>query len=115
MKRSESIQIAVMISVVVFFILILVGYRYFAAQNVTVFNITSENIVVAEEYVENKVNINLADLDELVSVNGIGEKTAQRIIDYRISNGYFSSVYELTKVDGFSDASVKKIKPYITV
>ncbi len=115
MKRSESIQVAVMISVVALFIIAVVGYRYFAAQNITVFNVTSQNIIVAEKYVANKVNINTASVDELIAIDGIGEIKAQRIIDYRTTNGFFTSIYDLTNVDGFSEATIKKIKPYITV
>lgn len=46
------------------------------------------------------ININNATLEQLESINGIGTKKAQAIIDYRMKNGEFENVEDLTKVKG---------------
>ena len=46
------------------------------------------------------VNINTAGLEELQKLNGIGPKMAERIIEYRQTNGNFKTVEEIQKVRG---------------
>ncbi len=57
------------------------------------------------------VNINTASQKQLESVNGIGPKKAQAIIEYREKHGEFKSVDELGKVEGFSKKLIEKIRP----
>ncbi|MCP4536497.1 MAG: hypothetical protein GY832_05065 [Chloroflexi bacterium] len=57
------------------------------------------------------VNINTADIDALMSLPGIGHRTAQRIIDDRNTSGPFSSCLELSRVSGIGDATVEKLLP----
>lgn len=57
----------------------------------------------------NKININTANVKELISLYGIGEKRAQYIIEYR-KNKLFESFEELKKELGLSDAAIEKIK-----
>jgi competence ComEA-like helix-hairpin-helix protein len=59
----------------------------------------------------NTVNINTADIDALMSLPGIGRRTAQRIIDDRNTSGPFSSCLELCRVSGIGDATVEKLLP----
>jgi len=59
----------------------------------------------------NTVNINTADIDALMSLPGIGRRTAQRIIDERNTSGLFSSYWELCRVYGIGDATVEKLLP----
>lgn len=68
-----------------------------------------------ENYSELMVNINTADLEELKSLNGIGEKLAGRIIAYREENGGFDYTYEIMNVSGIGDGLYDKIKNNIYV
>ncbi len=53
----------------------------------------------AEDVVQ-KININTATAQQLMELKGVGEKLAQRIIEYRTQNGPFAAVEDLTKVNG---------------
>jgi len=73
-----------------------------------------------EEYVgvddeEDKININDASIGELIQLPHIGPQVAQRIIDYRETNGLFSDIEELTSVNGIGINTFNKIKNYIIV
>ena len=68
-----------------------------------------------EATVDTKININTASLSELCTLPGIGESTAQKIINYRITNGYFKSIEEIKNVSGIGDALFNKIKELITI
>ncbi len=57
------------------------------------------------------VNINTASQQQLESINGIGPKRAQAIIEYREKHGEFKSVDELSKVEGFGKKLLEKIRP----
>ncbi len=61
------------------------------------------------------VDINTADKEMLMSVNGIGEKRAEDIISYRKENGEFMSVQELTNIKGIGQSMVDRNKDTLTV
>lgn len=61
------------------------------------------------------ININTADLEQLKEITGIGNIKAQSIIDYREANGGFKSLEELKNVDGIGDKTFEKIKDQITL
>ena len=62
-----------------------------------------------------KVNINRATKEELLSLNGIGNVIADRIILYRNSNGSFNSIEDIKKVNGIGEVLYSKIENYISV
>ena len=49
---------------------------------------------------DGKININTAGVEELVKLERIGEKYAQRIIEYREKNGPFEKPEDIMKVKG---------------
>ena len=61
------------------------------------------------------VDINTAASEALQSVPGIGKSLAQRIIAFREKNGAFQSVDDLLKVQGIGEKSLQKLRPYVTV
>jgi competence protein ComEA len=62
-----------------------------------------------------KVNINSASSDDLQKLPQIGPKVAQRIIDFRKTNGPFKKAEELMKVQGIGEKIFAKLKDLITV
>lgn len=61
------------------------------------------------------VNLNSATAAQIATLPGIGEKAAQRIIEYREKNGGFKKIEELMNVKGIGEKSFLKLKPLITV
>ena len=62
-----------------------------------------------------RVSINTAGKGELESLPGIGPVLAERIIDYRRTNGPFRDVAELKKVNGIGEGKFNRIKDRITL
>ena len=62
-----------------------------------------------------KININTADINELDKLPGIGDSTAQKIIDYRNENGKYNSIEDVKNVKGIGDSKFDKIKEFIIV
>ena len=60
------------------------------------------------------ININTATIEELITLDGIGKVTAQKIIEYREKNNGFLTIDELTKVDGIGEGKLDKIRNRIT-
>lgn len=62
-----------------------------------------------------KIDINSASKEELKTIPGIGDVTAQKIIEYRENNGRFSSVEDLKKVGRIGEKTLDKMKDKIDV
>ncbi len=62
-----------------------------------------------------RLNINAATVKELQSLPGVGQVTAQRIIDYRNEHSAFSSAEQLLEVKGVGKKTLAKIKNLISV
>lgn len=61
------------------------------------------------------VNINSATKEQLMTLPGIGESKADKIIAYRESNGGFSSTEEIMQISGIKDGLYNKVKDKICV
>lgn len=66
-------------------------------------------------YGTEKVNINTAGVEQLMTLPGIGESRAKDIISYRNINGRFKRIEDIMKVSGIKNASYEKIKDLIKV
>lgn len=61
------------------------------------------------------VDLNTATQSQLETLDGVGPKKAQAIIEYRKKNGAFKSANDLDKVPGFGAKTIDKLKKDITV
>ena len=63
----------------------------------------------------NKININIADVQELDTLPGVGEATANKIINYRDEKGKFNSIEDIKNVNGIGDKKYEDIKDKISI
>lgn len=61
------------------------------------------------------VNINTAAIADLMTLPGIGEDKAQRILQFREQNGPFTSIDQLLNIEGIGAATLEKLKPLVTI
>ena len=76
---------------------------------------TTLNPTATESNSNGKVNLNTATLEQLKGLTGVGEKKAQKIIEYRQQHGQFKSVEELKNVNGFGEKSLATLAEQICV
>ncbi len=63
----------------------------------------------------NKISINNATKDELMTLSGIGESKALNIINYRDTNGPFKTIEDILNVTGIGESVFAQIKENITL
>jgi len=61
------------------------------------------------------IDLNLANVKELQELPGVGQVTAQRIIDMRQKSGRFHRVEDLLAVRGISQKKLDAMRPYVTI
>lgn len=62
-----------------------------------------------------KININKAGIEELTTLPGVGDSLAQKIFNYRKENGNFKSIDDLKSVNGIGDKKFESLKEYISI
>lgn len=76
-------------------------------------DVEEENNEMNEESDDGKISINDSDISKLKEIPGIGEVKANSIISYREKNNGFKSIDELKNVDGIGEKTFEKIKDSI--
>lgn len=77
--------------------------------------ITTEFAKEEEQTVNTKININTANKIKLETLPGIGDSTAQKIIEYREKNGRFKTIEDIKNVSGIGDSKYNTLKDKITI
>jgi len=62
-----------------------------------------------------KINLNTAGVEELTALPGIGPSYAKRIVEFREKNGPFKKVDDLLNVQGIGEKTLEKIRERVTV
>ena len=63
-------------------------------------------------YGEHLISLNQASLKELMTLKGIGEKTAQKIIDYRQETP-FKTIEDITNISGIGEKMYLKVREFL--
>ena len=61
------------------------------------------------------IDINNADFETLQEITGVGPSIAQNIIDYRSTNGPFTSIEQIMNVSGIGEARFESMRDEITI
>ena len=61
------------------------------------------------------VNVNSADASQLALLPRVGPSVAQRIVDYRKQNGPFKKLEDLMLVQGIGEKTFQLLKPYVAI
>ena len=75
---------------------------------------TSASTAIVEERASGLININTADAAELMKLKGVGEKTAEKIIEYRAQTP-FEKPEDIMNVKGIGEKKFEDIKDHICV
>jgi comEA protein len=62
-----------------------------------------------------KINLNTATVQELTKLPRIGEKVAQRIVEYRQKHGGFKKTEELMNVKGIGEKTFDKMREHLSI
>ncbi|MDR2276442.1 MAG: helix-hairpin-helix domain-containing protein [Vagococcus sp.] len=76
---------------------------------------TNSNTANISKDEEGKINLNQATKEELMTLSGVGEKKAEKIIEYREENGSFKTIEDLKNVNGFGEKSFESLEKYISI
>lgn len=98
------------------------GIRKNKAGNAVAIQLSNE---IRSHYLENNrennlnintlININKANAEDLVFLNGVGPKTAEKIIALRIELGEFKEIDDLLNVPGIGKKTLEKFRSQITI
>ena len=67
------------------------------------------------EEADSRMNINTAELEELMTLKGVGESRAQAIIAWRTEQGPFEKPEDIMQISGIKEGVYSRIKDQIRV
>ena len=93
---------------------LLTGLTLIAFSNPTFADSVKEKAKMSHMKMQ-RIDLNTASIDQLVTLPGIGKKKAVAIIEYRKKNGKFKSIQNLTDVKGIGSKMLEKLKGQLVV
>ena len=82
---------------------------------ITVEGESSSPSAVSSSESQEKLDLNTATQEELDALPGIGPVKAEAILQYREESGPFRTVEEIMEVEGIGEKTLEQLRPYITV
>ena len=106
--------------IIIFVLLILGGAGYYFMNKskekwVNLQAVEANNLKADIANKNNLININTASIQELDTLPGIGEATANKIVNYREEKGKFNSIEEIKNVNGIGDKKYEELKTLISI
>ena len=90
------------------------GFTPVNLENITAEELVKSNNSGREEYVF-KININTANAEEFAVLESIGKVTAEKIVAYRNDYGAFVKLEEIMNVEGIGEKTFEKIKKHLII
>lgn len=112
MNTRKSFRIAALGSALFFSLLLNQTYAQDAPAGLTDLADKAGSMVQGADGVA-PLDINSASADMLAKIPGIGPQLGEAITAYRDSNGKFSGIQDLLKIDGIDAGLLEKIKPFL--
>ena len=110
MKKGTTVFLLVFIC----FICIMTGV-FIGRTTSSNYYMTTPSTETPRQATSGLLDINTATVADLTDLPGIGEVIAQRILDYRNQNGPFTSIDDLVLVEGVGEKRMDAIREFITV
>ncbi len=103
-EQSDSVSIQIENSV-----------TYTSAENQQNNVQTTSAAQVSESSVSYPLNLNTATVQELMTIDGLGEKRAYAIVTYRQEIGRYTDVSQIMNIKGIGESLYAQVSPYLTV
>ncbi len=113
LKKPELFLLVIAVAAVFFTAGYFSGRSRAKTVNVTVSQ--SPDLPVSGDAGAARIDLNTATRRELMSLPGVGETFADRIIAYREEHGGFQAVEELMEVRGIGESLFEDVRDYLTV
>ncbi len=113
--------IKILVGITCVFLCLLVGI--FVGRNLTRSYIPVDQAISSQDVntdgttvnKDGRIDINTATMEQLQLLPGVGEVTAQRIIDYRTEHNGFTAIEDLMEIKGIGEKTFEKMKQYVKV
>jgi comEA protein len=116
LKWSYSMKAKSLVMFLVCAMVVVISATYGLSADKSVENpVVETSRAVDSSLAADKIDLNKADTQMLISLPGIGPKTAEKIVAYRETNGPFTSVEDLLNIKGIGPDKLEKIRQLVTL